>query len=117
MQAKVQEDEGGTGYHDTLQEIQDEDLLHPDESEVQVTAKRRQHITPYDNRLQWYRIDDRKRILTLSLLFKILATQYHLYLYGKYQFRTDVSSDLTISSFINCGSILNPMQTLSFTPR
>ncbi|KAI5720784.1 hypothetical protein M8J77_011597 [Diaphorina citri] len=55
-------------------------------------SMRREHITPYYNRLQWLRIEDRRRILTLSVLYKLLKSRSPPYLYEKYQFRTDVSS-------------------------
>ncbi|KAI5714781.1 hypothetical protein M8J77_005490 [Diaphorina citri] len=55
-------------------------------------VRRREHITPYYNRLQWLRIEDRRRILTLSVLYKLLKSRSPPYLYEKYQFRTDVSS-------------------------
>ncbi|KAI5731371.1 hypothetical protein M8J77_008987 [Diaphorina citri] len=55
-------------------------------------VRRREHITPYYNRLQRLRIEDRRRILTLSVLYKLLKSRSPPYLYEKYQFRADVSS-------------------------
>ncbi|KAI5728952.1 hypothetical protein M8J77_023576 [Diaphorina citri] len=55
-------------------------------------VKRREHITPYFNRARLLKTEDRRRILTLSLLYKILVSQSPPYLYEKYQFRSDVRS-------------------------
>ncbi|KAI5728643.1 hypothetical protein M8J77_018974 [Diaphorina citri] len=55
-------------------------------------VKRREHITPYFNRARLLKTEDRRRILTLSLLYKVLVSQSPSYLYEKYQFRSDVRS-------------------------
>uniref|UniRef100_A0A8D8S9P7 Uncharacterized protein n=1 Tax=Cacopsylla melanoneura TaxID=428564 RepID=A0A8D8S9P7_9HEMI len=60
-------------------------------------VKRWEHITPYYNRVRWLKIEERRQILTLSLLYKILVSQSPSYLYEKYRFRTDVSSRSTRS--------------------
>uniref|UniRef100_A0A8D8VZT8 Uncharacterized protein n=1 Tax=Cacopsylla melanoneura TaxID=428564 RepID=A0A8D8VZT8_9HEMI len=60
-------------------------------------VKKWEHITPYYNRAQLLRIEIRRKILTLSTLFKILSSQSPPYLYNKYQFRSTISSRVTRS--------------------
>ncbi|KAI5756107.1 hypothetical protein M8J77_022115 [Diaphorina citri] len=60
-------------------------------------AKRRDHVTPLYNRARLLRLEDRRKILTLCLLYKILATECPPYLYHKYEFRSSVRSRVTRS--------------------
>lgn len=49
-----------------------------------------EHITPYFNRLQWLKVEDRRKLLTLFMIFKILSTQSPPYLYEKFRFRDSI---------------------------
>ncbi|KAI5750861.1 hypothetical protein M8J77_001845 [Diaphorina citri] len=60
-------------------------------------VRRYEHITPYYNRAQLLRIEPRRKILTLCLLFKVLTSQTPPYLYDLYQFRPTISSRETRS--------------------
>ncbi|KAI5717914.1 hypothetical protein M8J77_013445 [Diaphorina citri] len=55
-------------------------------------VRRREHITPYYNRARLLKLEDRRKILTLSLLYKILVSQCPPYLYDKYTFHSSISS-------------------------
>ncbi|KAI5732387.1 hypothetical protein M8J77_026107 [Diaphorina citri] len=60
-------------------------------------VKRWEHITPYYNRARLLRLEDRKKILTLCLLYKILVSKSPPYLYEKFQFRSSVTTRVTRS--------------------
>ncbi|XP_017303231.1 uncharacterized protein LOC108253558 [Diaphorina citri] len=60
-------------------------------------VKRWEHITPFYNRARLLRLEDRRKILTLCFLYKILVTQCPSYLYEKYQFRSDLIPRVTRS--------------------
>lgn len=60
-------------------------------------VRRYEHITPYYNRAQLLRIEPRRKILTLCLLYKVLTSQTPPYLYDLYQFRPTISSRETRS--------------------
>ncbi|KAI5747281.1 hypothetical protein M8J77_013016 [Diaphorina citri] len=49
-----------------------------------------EHITPYFNRLQWLKVENRRKLLTLFMIFKILSTQSPPYLYEKFRFRDSI---------------------------
>uniref|UniRef100_A0A8D8ZSB3 Uncharacterized protein n=1 Tax=Cacopsylla melanoneura TaxID=428564 RepID=A0A8D8ZSB3_9HEMI len=58
-------------------------------------AKRWDHITLYLNRAQLLRVETRRKITTLCLLFKILSSQCPSYLSNKYNFRSSIVSRVT----------------------